>query len=83
MPPTVNGKTYHGLPNVYPFNKEGFAEGQIESAQLVEYRGISDGSSWHLADGTKLEIWPGGAVFNEHGTLVGWFEARLPEGYVG
>lgn len=75
MPPTDvrTGRTYYGLPDAYPDNREGFIEGQAESARWVIYQGISEGSEWHLRDGTKLEMWPGGDVFNEHGTLVGRF----------
>jgi hypothetical protein len=77
MPPThaFTGKTYYGLPDAYPFNKDGFVEEQAESARHVVYRGVSEGSEWHLRDGLRLEIWPGGAIFNEHGTLCGWLQS--------
>jgi hypothetical protein len=63
--------TRHGLPDVYPYNAPGYNESQAEKAEWVVYEGISDGSEWHLRDGTLLEIWPGGDVFNERGTLCG------------
>lgn len=73
MPPTdrFTGRTYYGLGEGYPVENDGFAEGQAESAKWMVYKGISDGSQWHLADGTLLELWPDGSIFNEYGTLVG------------
>ena len=61
----------HGLPDVYPYNEPGSNEEQAAAARWVVYDGISKDSEWHLRDGTLLEIWPGGDVFNEYGTLVG------------
>lgn len=73
MPPIdeATGRTYHGLADVYPMNKEGFVEDQASHASWYRYEGISKDSEWHLADGTLLELWPGGMIFNEWGTLVG------------
>lgn len=64
----------HGLPDVYPLNREDFVVEQAAKARWVVYKGVSDGSEWHLVDGALLEIWPGGYVFNEFGTVVGRFE---------
>lgn len=63
----------YGLPDVYPFNEPGFVREQEASARWVEYQGPTENTTrWELSPGTVLEIWPGGAVFNEHGTLMGW-----------
>jgi hypothetical protein len=77
MPPVdaFNGRIYYGLPDAYPFNREGFIEEQAARARWVKYEGWNDSAvRWEVAPGTKLELWPGGAIFNESGTLVGWFK---------
>ena len=64
-------KYYHGLPEGHPFDDPEFVKDQAAHAKKTTYKGISDGSEWHLKDGTRLEIWPGGAVFSEYGTYMG------------
>lgn len=84
MPPThlITGKTYHGLPDEYPYNLDGYVEDQAARARIMVYKGVSDGAEWRLKDGTRVEMWPSGVLLNADGTVCGrfvtaaWDEAR-------
>lgn len=69
----------YGLPTGYPWNEPGFLEGQEDGARWVRYEGPTENTDHVvLRPGEHYEMWPGGAVFSEHGTLIGRFETVKP-----
>lgn len=77
----MSNRKRYGLPNVYPFNEPGFVESQEETARWFRYEGPSQATvRWELQPGAIIELWPGGAIFNEYGTLCGWLNPIMPRG---
>lgn len=71
----------YGLPEVYPLNEPGFVESQEASARWYRYEGPSEATvRWELQPGAVIEMWPGGALFNEYGTYCGRLTLVMPPG---
>jgi hypothetical protein len=65
----------HGLPDAYPYNEPGFCDDQAASARWVTFTGPTEQTvEVDLVPGRRYELWPGGALFNEHGTLIGYLD---------